>query len=318
MELMIALVIGFIILGSIMLMTSSSDYSGQRSGTQARLDEDAQLVLAILGPQIRMAGYSAAFNDRTDGVAYRRFSGAGLRGCDNGFANPQVAPWNGSATQRHSFLLTCGGAAGDGAAISVMYEADALNTLPGPTGRPSDCIGSEPAAVPSSLVSQGVAADATTVTVIENRYTFEKDGATLTLYCSGNGITNANPIPFSPGNKEPLISNIESVQVLYGVSAAAVPATSATGLQQYGNQVVGYLTAAQLDAQFTNTTDPDNDRWMRVVNVKLCVTIRSEKEEMGDPIPYVNCAGTVVIPNDKFVRRTAQATFALRNRSSTL
>lgn len=316
MELMIALVIGFIILGSIMLMTSGTNSSGQRSGTQSRMDEDAQLVLAVLGPQIRMAGYSAVYSDRTDGVAYKRFMGAPIRGCDSGFTNPQTAQWRGDAVQLHSALLTC--ANGDGAAISIIYEADTLNTLPNvTTGLPSDCLANSiGAAVPSSLHMQAPAGSpAASVTVVENRYYLKKNGSTFDLSCVGNGSGEASG-PFE--GPQVLISNIESLQILYGISGANVPPQSATGINQYGTQVAAYLTAAEIDSQFNATTDPDNDRWMRVVNVKLCVTVRSEKPEASQPTAYVNCNGQVVVPNDKYLRRTAQATFALRNRSGIL
>lgn len=312
MELMIALVIGVIILGSIMLMTTNTNTGGQQSSTQGRMSEDAQLVLAILGPQIRMAGYSGVVNDRTDGVAYKRFMGPAIRGCDNGFANLQTAAWRGDAAQRHSDLLTC--AAGDGAAISILYEADALNTVPNAAGNPTDCLGRQVNQVPSSLQAQAPSAAAANVTVVENRFFLQRQGATFDLLCVGNGVNAAGAFARS----EPLISNIEQLQVLYGVSNATVPTQSATGFNQYGNQVVGYLTAAQIDQQFTAATDPDNDRWMRVVNVKLCVTVRSEKPEASEPIAYVNCAGQVITPNDRFLRRTAQGTFALRNRSGIL
>lgn len=309
MELMVALVIGFIILGSIMLMTTGSNFSGQRSGTQSRMDEDAQLVLSILGPQIRMAGYSAIFNDRTDGIGYKRFMGPAIRGCDNGFSNVQQAAWRGDAIPRHSDLLTCN-AGGAGAAISILYEADALNTVPNAAGAPTDCLGRPVGQVPSSLQAQTPSAlSAAMVTVVENRYYLQADGATRSLMCVGNG----NAADFS--NPEPLISNIEALQVLYGVSTTEIPANSATNLRQYTTQVAGYLSAAQIDQQFNAVTDPDNDRWMRVVNVKLCVTVRSETEEAGTPTAYVGCNGQVVTPNDKYLRRTAQATFALRNRS---
>lgn len=311
MELMIALVIGFIILGSIMLMTTSSNYGGMRSNTQSKLDEDAQAVLAILGPQIRMAGYSTIVNDRTDGVAYKRFMGPAVRGCDNGFANIQAAAWRGDTVPWHSDVLTCA-AGGDGAGISILYEADTFNTVPNGAGNPADCLGSNIPAVPSSLQSQAPAAAAAFVNVAENRYFLRRNGTVFDLQCAGNG-SNGESAPFT--NPQPLISNIEAMQILYGVSTAAVPATSATGITQYTNQVVRYLTAAQIDQQFTAATDPDNDRWVRVVNVKLCVTVRSEKQEAGEPTPYVNCAGQVVTPNDRFLRRTAQGTFALRNRS---
>lgn len=310
MELMIALVIGFIILGSIMLMTTSSNYGGTRSNTQSRLDEDAQAVLAILGPQIRMAGYSVIFNDRTDGVAYKRFMGPAVRGCDNGFANTQAAAWRGDTVPWHSDVLTCA-AGGDGAAISILYEADTLNTLPNGDGNPTDCLGSSVPQVPSSLQSQAPSAAAALVNVVENRYFLRRNGTVFDLQCAGNGANDG--VQFA--GPQALISNIEAMQILYGISAAAVPATSATGITQYTNQVVRYLTAAQIDQQFTAATDPDNDRWMRVVNVKLCVTVRSERQEAGEPTPYVNCAGQVITPNDRFLRRTAQGTFALRNRS---
>lgn len=312
MELLVALVIGFIILGSIMLMTSGSNFSGLRSTTQSRLDEDAQLVLGVLGPQIRMAGYSAVFNDRTDGVAYKRFMGPPVRGCDNGFTNIEAAAWRGDAAQ-HSSLLTCN-AGGDGAALSIMYEADDLNTLPNAAGLPADCLGRGVTQVPSSLQAQTPAAPAAAmVTVVENRFFLRKDGNTLTLSCTGNGVGD-NSAAFE--NPQPLISNIESLQLVYGVSAAAVPPGSATGITQYQNLVVGYLTATEMDTQFNAATDPDNDPWMRVVNVKVCVTVRSEKPEAGEPTSYVNCAGKVITPGDRYLRRTAQATFALRNRSA--
>lgn len=314
MELMIAMVIGFIILGSIMLMTSNSNYGGQQSGTQSRLDEDAQLVLSVLGPQIRMAGYSAVFNDRTDGVAYKRFMGAPIRGCDNGFANVATTGWRGDATQQHSQILTCVTTGGDGPAISVMYEADTSNTLPNAAGLPTDCLGRGVAPVASSLQAQSPTTPAAaTVTVVENRFFVRKDGNTLTLSCAGNGVGDGGSTPFD--NPQPLISNIEALQVRYGVSAATVPPQSATGINQYGTLVVGYLTAAELEQQFTATTDPDNDRWMRVVNVQLCVTVRSEKPDASAATAYVNCDGEVVTPTDRYLRRTAQATFALRNRS---
>jgi type IV pilus assembly protein PilW len=310
MELMIALVIGFIILGSIMLMTTSSNYGGTRSNTQSRLDEDAQTVLAIMGPQIRMAGYSVIVNDRTDGVAYKRFMGPAVRGCDNGFANTQAAAWRGDTVPWHSDVLTCA-ADGNGAAISILYEADALNTLPNAAGAPTDCLARPVTAVPSSLQAQAPGTGAATVTLVENRFFLSRNGATWELQCVGNGFSAGGQF----SGPQALASNIEAMQILYGVSGAAVPLTSATGITQYQNQVVGYLTAAQIDQQFTAATDPHNDRWMRVVNVKLCVTVRSEKQEAGEPTPYVNCAGQVVTPNDKFLRRTAQGTFALRNRS---
>lgn len=309
MELMIALVIGFIILGSIMLMTTSSNYGGTRSNTQSRLDEDAQTVLAIMGPQIRMAGYSAIVSDRTDGVAYKRFMGPPVRGCDSGFANAQAAAWRGDTVQRHSDVLSC--TAGDGAAISILYEADALNTVPNAAGAPTDCLARPVTAVPSSLQAQAPGTPAATVTLVENRFFLSRNGTTFELQCAGNGFSASGQF----SGPQALASNIESMQVLYGVSNAAVPPTSATGITQYNKRVVGYLTAAQIDQQFTAATDPDNDRWMRVVNVKLCVTVRSEKQEAGEPTPYVNCAGQVITPNDRFLRRTVQGTFALRNRS---
>ena len=224
MELMVALVIGFIILGSVMLMTTGSNFSGMRSSTQSRMDEDAQMVLAILGPQVRMAGYSAVFHDRNDGVAYKRFMGPAVRGCDNGFANAQAAAWRGDTVQRHSDVLTCA-AGGDGPAISVLYEADTLNTVPNAAGDPTDCLGQSVRQVPSSLQSQAPTAAAAFVTAVENRYFLRKNGTVSDLLCAGNGDNASDPF----AGPQILIPHIESLSVLSRVRNTGVSGQRGTG-----------------------------------------------------------------------------------------
>jgi type IV pilus assembly protein PilW len=309
-ELLVAMVIGLIVLGGIMLATASSTLSGSNSSTQSQLNEDAQTALSILVPQLRMAGFSTPITSSTG--TYQLFDGPAVRGCDNGFVNADVAGWNPTnATQPHSSHLTCNAGADGATSLSVMYEADVFNTPSNAAGVPTDCLGRALPAVPSAIGGSDVF-------VAENRFFLSRDRATdpWTLNCQGNGAVAGNNV-----RSEQLINNIETLQITYGVVAGQV--NNDTDLLMLGNSVVRYMTQQAIDAEntFDAGTERVNDRWRRVASARLCITVRAAVPEPGAdaPFPYEDCSGAWITPadaDDRFLRKTVHATVALRNVSN--
>lgn len=295
-ELLVALVIGIIVLGSVLLTSTNSIFSGRGSDTQSKLDETASLALSILVPQLRMAGYSAFQTAALQN--YAPFNSLAVRGCDNGFTNPNLAGWTGNqAPPQHSAYLTCNGGTGGNTAISVLYQADANNSILDATNRPTDCL------------AQGVAQDATIgVTVIENRYflTPADNGLGLALRCKGNGGVQT----------QELLTNIETMRITYGV--AALRPDDGSGVRTYENTVQQYLTQQAIDTPTNAVLGLDNqavnDRWRSVLSVRLCITVRSDTQEAPESTPFPNCAGGFTTPTDRFLRKTVYATVAIRNR----
>lgn len=303
-EVMVSLAIGLIVLGGILITTSSSTLSGQRSDAHSRLNEDSQTALAILVPQLRMAGYSSVVTNGSSPINSQRFAGPGVRGCDNGFAAPTGNnQWTGADVgSAYSTRLNC--AAGTGApAIAVLYEADVFNTPP-TNGLPSDCLGQQLTQVPSSLSSSVNANDR--VFIAENRYYLRRDASTnlFALSCAGSG--NAS-------NVQTLVENIQQMTITYGVAEESL-VDSATGLSRPVAQTQRYLTATEIDTELAYAAD-DLDRWRRVVSVRLCITVRSTTQAANAPTAYEACDDTVVTPTDRFLRKTVRATVALRNRT---
>jgi len=306
-ELLVALVIGLIVLGSVLIATTSSTLSGQRADTQSRLNEDGQLALNILVPQIRMAGYSSVLTNGNSPFNSQAFAGPGIRGCDSGFANFNDNAWSVAANDdiSYSTRVGCLSSSTGAVAFSIMYEADRFNTLPGgTTGAPTDCLGQEVDAVPSSL-SRTV--NGATAFIVENRYQLVGNRSTglFTLRCKGN----------APGTTaQPLIDGIEQMRVTYGINieTTALPNTLVVG----GTETQRYLSAAEIDALKTSTFASDSfDPWRRVTSVKLCIMMRGLQADAPEPAPVTDCDGNTVGGSDRFVRKVLRTTVALRNRT---
>lgn len=309
-ELMVALTIGAIVLGSIMLTTSGSTYSGQSSNAQAQLGEEAQTALTILGQQFRMAGYSNIVRPEGSGAINKRFMGPPVRGCDNGFTNLNTAAWTGNNPLEHSAALTCANDNDGDVAFSILYEADASNSIPNALGQATDCLGRALPAVTSSIAAIEDTAPNNTVVVAENRYYLIRANANAawTLMCAGNGINALGPF-----RGEPLVDNIQQMVVTYGIGAPQAvteptPAIIPAGAPQK------YLTARGIDAEaILFAAAPAFDRWKNVVSVRVCLTVRSARQDAAEATPYLDCNGAVVRPNDRFYRRTVTETFSIRN-----
>jgi type IV pilus assembly protein PilW len=102
-------------------------------------------------------------------------------------------------------------------------------------------------------------------------------------------------------NTQPLVSNVEALQFLYGIDTVNTPPLYATR-----------YVAAPAD-------------WSQVVSVRACVLIRSEDQGITATAQrYLNCDGalatgatafTTAGANDRRLRRVFMATFNLRNRT---
>ena len=324
-ELMVSLTIGMILMVAIVSAYLGSAGATRMAEAQGRMNEDAQAALSILTQQIRMAGNNPLQNGYTSAqpnslTASNPVYGTGtvylpIRGCDGTFSDIPTAA--------NIVSLTCGGVNSNPDSIAISYEADAQNTVATSGGAATDCLGNGlpvPTANGSVIKSNGTTT--TTLTppvgyyVADNRFYIGTSSVITqpSLYCQGNGATN------SP---QPLVENVEDLQILYGTSIPTSPTDTFT--------VAGYLTANQVETdvalasatlipppQAADPTEPNRwARWSRVSTVRLCVVVRSEQPVVTDTASqqYVKCDGTVdSSQTDLRLRRAYTTTVVLRNR----
>lgn len=134
--------------------------------------------------------------------------------------------------------------------------------------------------------------------IIQNH--FNLDAANAELQCAG-AIAVAPLTPAAPGaapTGQPLLDNVEDLQILYGIDNG-----------------IGSESGDQSANQYVAT--PAN--WGQVVTARVCVLIRSEKTGIVAAGNYLDCNGAAVaVPADRRLRRAFTATFNLRNRVNSL
>lgn len=316
-ELLISITIGLVIMAAAMSAYLGSSDAGKMAEVQSRMNEDAQAALSILSQQIRMAGNNPDQPNRVDNpnptlssvrnpvygvttLATGTFttSNFSVRGCDAPFTNLSTA-----ATTLDT--LTCGAAGTSTLAdsIAVSYEADPFNTPKTTAGLATDCFGSALPVITATLptVVSGTTTNANvTYTVADNRF-YIGTSANITapsLYCKGNSSV-----------AQPLVENIENMQLTYGTVSTATTATTAN--------IAGYLPASSFANATTVALPSDAERWAKVVSVRICIVVRSENPVVADTASarYMDCSGTLVTnPPDLRLRRAYTTTVVLRNR----
>ncbi len=316
-ELMVAMAIGLVVILATMATYLGSSNTSRLAEAQGRMNEDANAALSILSQHLRMAGSNPKQANRTsacprnpvyaarvvnlanaDTCAVAGTATYILRGCDGRFSNITSAA--------NLAALTCTTDASKPDSIAVSYEADAYNTEATGTGVPTDCLGQS---IPMSTANVTQVAGAATSTVSVSYYVadnrFYVGTSTLivspSLYCKGNG--NATP--------QPLIENIEDLQLSYGTGLGASLGTNTL-------TVSGYLNADEvLSADDLAALPDDPTRWGRVQTVRLCVVARSESPVLDNlaSARYIKCDGTLETnPPDLRMRRAYSTTVVLRNR----
>jgi type IV pilus assembly protein PilW len=286
-ELMVSMVIGLVVVGAVLISYVGSGKAGRYQAAYSQMNQDAQIGLSILAREFQMAGYSqpsALVNVSAPGVtpsfalSYNIGTATAVFGCSTGFAAPTAA------------TVACGTATTP--AFEVVYEADIANTVPAMVAGvpyPSDCLGNRipgVGAAPGPPVNPGVAPF-----IAHNRYFVEVGpSGRPELYCASAG---ANP-------KQPLLENVENMQVWYGVQAAATP-----------RQVVRYATAAQVNA----VTPPD---WNNVISARVCLLMRSSEPVLNaggdDTLSYLDCNSATQTSSDRYLRRAYFTTGTLRSK----
>jgi len=296
-ELMVALVIGMIILGAVLLTSISGNSSGRRQDGVATLNEDAQIAANLLGGHLRIAGYSRVITAPSPTIEFRNYSGPGVRGCDGGVADD-------GATMNN---LACSGGNGPDA-LMVAYEGDTFNTFPTATapGTPTDCLGQALSAVDSLIASDSPGAT-DPYWLVENIFYVNGNE----LVCSGNG---------SRGQPQPLIGNVVDMQVTYGVADVPTLVAISEGMPETPFfEASRYLTASQVDAlpPFPATAAPAfRGRWNRVVSVRVCLVLRSAEELYDQITPYPGCDGVNINPPDRRAYRAVTITRAIKNKTA--
>lgn len=318
-ELMVALAIGLVVIGAVLVSYLSTSSNSQQSTSLAQMTEDATVALNLLRGQIATAGYSrpvgtiTAINASGKNVEimnrlYKGFNNDSndfISGCDGAFSNVRAKDLN------ISELACVGGAnaAADPDAIAVAYEADVSNTLLSGTA-PTDCLGQE-------LLSRSEAGN--TYFVASNRFYIATDAETglRELYCQGNGGGSSLPVndTITGSSAVPLVENIVDLQITYGIAN-----TQTTGGNTYVLKTASrYLTATEIRALATSAP-PSTDLWNRVVSVRLCVEVRSAKPAAAGENDlnlggYVDCQGSArAKPTDGYLHRSFWTTVVLHNR----
>ena len=319
-ELMISLTIGLVIITAAMSAYLGSSRASKVSDAQSRMSEDAQAALTTLAQQVRMAGTNPVQSGRAD--IFRRnpvydpiyqggsvtnygttsftatpgtytMSAFSIRGCDGTFTNVTTA-------DRLDSLSACTGTSTLPDSIAVNFEADKYNTVAsGTTTVGTDCVGSSAPSVTTSSTATTPNLSATFY-VVDNRFYIANSSAGIpNLYCKGNG-----------GATQPLIENIEDLQIFYGTISTTDPASTAT--------VAGYLSAAGVVGLATAATPAAySTAWGKVLTVRICVVVRSENPVVNTAAEgaYFKCDGVLdTSKTDLRLRRAYTTTVVLRNR----
>jgi type IV pilus assembly protein PilW len=74
------------------------------------------------------------------------------------------------------------------------------------------------------------------------------------------------------------------------------------------------MTAAQVEAL---PGDLD-EKWSRVINLRICMVLESQVRDQAGPSNYIDCDGTSVASSDGLARKAFTTVYALRNRSGFL
>lgn len=276
-ELLISLVIGMVVVAAVLISFVDSGKVSRFQTAVGQMNQDAQVALNLLTREVQMAGYISP--GQTLGAP-------ALFGCDGtAGAVPFTSP-------KAAGTMTCGAATGTTvSALEVVYEADDKTTVPqGVAKTPSDCLG-------TGITVSG------TIYITRNRYyVAPSSSGRKELHC-------ASPAGVG-GGAQPLIENVDDMQVWYGVTATDDPA--APGY----SQVIRYAKAGK-DATTADTVNAQPaGEWNKVMSVRICLLMRSAEPILTgeDTLTYLDCNSTSQTSADKYLRRAYFTTATVRTK----
>ena len=271
-ELMISLAIGLVVVGAVLVTFVDSGKVSRYQSALGQMNQDAQMALNVLSREVQLAGYVSPVQVLGSPPPSAVFGCDGTKG---------TIPFTDAAAAGN---LTCGAAVGATvSAIEVVYEADIYNTVVATGNFPTDCLSNKQPA--PSLGPY----------IVRNRYFIDTGPAGRPeLYCASNW-----------SDKQPLLENVDDMQIWYGVVAAAVP-----------TQVVRYARAGK-DISTANTVNAQAaGEWNNVMSVKICLLMRSSEPIITseDTQTYLDCDSQSVTYTDKFLRRAYFTTATVRTK----
>lgn len=282
-EILIALAIGSVVLGAVLMTVAGSGLTGRKQDEQAQLAENGQIALNLMATQLRMAGF---WVPTSMSLSIDRPAALMLLGCRNGFTNPAAA-WA---------ALTCaGGAAGDGRdAVGLRFDA-----TEGGIATAADCLGNDITGVGGW---------------VDDRFYLAPAAATPTgnpaLYCKGAG----NPQP------QMLMDNVEGISLRYGVAAVNAPNETTNRLfdmPAFGGETVTYMTAEELSPVCPVAGPVPANSWCAVSSIRICLLMRSADNAVDEAAtPYIDCDGQQRSQPDRRLRRALATTVSIRNRTA--
>ena len=306
-EMMIALVVGLVILAAALSLYVASSRGSQLSQIETQMNEDGILAVNLIQQQLKQAGYSRQVIPVGGATVMSNYPGPAVRGCDGGFTDAGAA---------FDSLACTGGSGSD--AIAIRYEATLVNTQPttDATPLPTNCVGHGlNDAANASQAAPAPTPPAPNYALADNRYSVTDANTQPMLSCQGSEKSGAANVI---GTAQPLLANVESMQVLYGV-ANRPSAELAANYDPMKHQIVNYLSASGVDALATTGTLPNvtDDRWGRVLSVRVCLLMRSDQPVRAAPagaMAYKDCSNVDATGTDGYLRRTYTTTVLLRNR----
>ena len=283
-EMMVSLVIGLVVVGAVIVSYLGSGQANKLQSAYAEMNENSQIAMSLMQQDLLLAGYTQPVGITAITGFNRTFSGRPVFGCDTGFTAPNTIG-----------VATCAGGAGT-PSIEMNYEADLSNSVPAGVF-PSDCLGNSLERVAQNkVVPPAAPAPGGTITYYEthNRY-YLASGSTgrSELHCASAAKDIANAA--IPG--QPLVDNVENMQIWYGEANAANP-----------RQIVRYVTAGNVA------------NWPNIVSVRICLLMRSADMVLSDEdttagtASYLDCDGVTQTSADRYLRRTYFMTTTLRNK----
>ncbi len=270
-EFMISMVIGFVVVAAVIISFLGSGRATRYQSAISQMNQDAQIALNLLAREVQMAGYISP--GQTLGAP-------AVFGCDGtAGAVPFTSPASTSS-------VSCGAATGTTvSALEVVYEADTYTTVKVGVSStlPSDCLNSQAPASGS-------------IYIVRNRFYIDSGtSGRPELYCASN--TGNTP--------QPLVENVDDMQLWYGVAASAFP-----------NQVIRYAKAGKDVTTLGTVNAQGASEWNNVNSVRICLLMRSSEPILTgeDSRGYSDCNGSSQTSTDNYLRRAYFTTATIRTK----
>jgi type IV pilus assembly protein PilW len=305
-EILVSVAIGLVVVAAVLVSYLGAGKAGRYQAALSQMNQDAQIGLNLLAREFQLAGYSQPSALTNVNAANPAVTPSWVVSYNLGTVTAPVFGCDGTRgtvpfVTATAAVLSCGPSVTPTvSAFEVVYEADAKNTVPNAAGVPTDCLG---AAIAVTTPPAG-----NPYYVTRNRYFIDRStGANASgrpeLYCASDRVG---------GSKQPLLENVEDMQVWYGMQAAAGT-----------RQVVRYAKAGKDNTTASTVNAVGAAEWANVISVRICLLMRSAEPIFSetavaagneDTLTYQDCDGVTQTSTDRYMRRAYFTTSTLRSK----